>query len=84
MEKRMEKCHTSGEPMNVTNKCLMLWEKDSEMITKESDMQTNFDGKMQQFRRNNEFSEETHQAVQNQNDIGWHDPLKGRASEHWK
>ena len=40
--------------------------------------------KDQAFRKNDKFSRAMHVVVQNQNDVGWCNLLKGRTSKHWK
>ena len=62
----------------------MIWEKNGEKDIKASEITIKFNGRVQQFRRNDKFSEEIFQAVQNQNDIGWYNFIKGRVSKHWK
>ena len=80
----MRKKETAGELMMIMMKCIDMWEKDPEVAIEEEDLKVKVNGEEQVFRKNDNFSKAVHMAVQNQNDIGWYDLLKGRLSKYWK
>lgn len=84
LKQMMSKHGTAGESMNVIVVCFRRWEEHPGEDTKPEEVLVNVNGTMQPFRRNDEFSDKTFHTVQNQNEIGWENLLKGRMSKHWQ
>lgn len=79
----LQKQETASELSNTMMACLKQWEQCPDAITRQQDVMAKVDGNLQPFGRNDEFSEHVFQAMQNQNDIGWDNFLKGRLGRHW-
>ena len=74
---------TARELSNVLTVCLKRWEQHPNENIKPEDALAKTNGEMKPFRRNDKFSDEICMVVQNQNDIGWGNVIKGRTSKHW-
>jgi len=83
MRGMLRKHGTASELSNVLIICLQRWEQYPNENIKPEDVLAKINGEMKPFRRNDKFSDEICVAVQNQNDIGWGNMIKGRISKYW-